>query len=115
MDSDCVFCRIARGEIASDVVLERGEVLAFRDLNPMAPVHVLVIPKRHVRDVADLGPGDGGLMAGLLSAANEVAAAEGIDRSGYRLVLNRGPDAGQSVFHLHLHLLGGRPMRWPPG
>lgn len=113
--SDCLFCRIVAGEIPSTVVLDRGNVFAFRDINPGAPTHVLVVPKRHLRDIADLGPGDAGLLAEMVVVANEVARAEGVAESGYRVVANVGPHAGQSVFHLHLHLLGGRPMSWPPG
>lgn len=113
--TDCVFCKIAAGEIKSEVVVDRGEVMAFRDVNPQAPVHVLVIPKGHVKDVSVLGPGAAGLLGEMISVANEIAKSDGIAGSGYRLVLNVGPDAGQTVFHLHLHLLGGRPMAWPPG
>ena len=113
--SDCLFCRIASGEIPSDSVFDRGDVFAFRDINPQAPTHILVIPKTHVRDIADLGPDAGPMLAELLAAANELARAEGIAESGYRVVANVGPDAGQTVFHLHLHLLGGRAMAWPPG
>jgi histidine triad (HIT) family protein len=113
--SDCIFCSIVAGEIPSIVVLDRGRVFAFRDVSPHAPTHILVVPKEHVRDAASLGASDGDLLAEMVAAANELARAEGIDSSGYRLVLNVGPDAGQTVFHLHLHLLGGRAMAWPPG
>ena len=115
MSDDCIFCKIVAGEIPATIVLEGDDGLAFRDVTPRAPTHVLVIPKRHVRDIAALGPADGPLLAALFTAANEVASAEGLDASGYRLVLNVGPDAGQTVFHLHLHVLGGRVMAWPPG
>lgn len=113
----CVFCGIAAGEIPARVLLEGERVLAFRDANPQAPLHVLVIPREHIRDVTSIGPEHAGLMGEMLDAANRVAAGEGVDGvdGGYRLVLNVGPHAGQSVFHLHLHLLGGRPMSWPPG
>lgn len=113
--NDCLFCKIAAGEIPSDVVLDRGGVVAFRDVNPQAPTHILLIPKEHVRDVTELDASSGALLAELVEAANELARSEGIAESGYRLVANVGPDAGQTVFHLHLHLLGGRPMAWPPG
>jgi histidine triad (HIT) family protein len=113
--SGCIFCKIVGGEIPSTVVLDRGRVFAFRDLSPQAPTHILVVPKEHVRDAASLIASDGHLLAEMVTAANELAVADGIDSSGYRLVLNVGPDAGQTVFHLHLHLLGGRPMAWPPG
>jgi histidine triad (HIT) family protein len=112
---ECLFCRIVAGEIPSTVVLDRGEVFAFRDVGPKAPTHILIIPKRHVRDVSEITAEHGPLLAEMLVAARELASSEGIDSSGYRLVANVGPDAGQSVFHLHLHLLGGRVMSWPPG
>ncbi len=110
--ADCLFCSIAAGGIPSDVVFETDDVVAFNDINPAAPTHVLVIPKRHVASAAELGPED----AGLLSALFEAAAQVGRDlEGGWRLVTNVGPDAGQSVFHLHFHVLGGRPLSWPPG
>lgn len=114
-NDDCLFCRIVRGEIPSDVVAEGESWLAFRDIQPQAPVHVLVIPKRHVDGVGSLGSTDAGLAGELLLAAAEVARVEGIDDSGYRVLTNVGERAGQSVFHLHVHVLGGRRMRWPPG
>jgi histidine triad (HIT) family protein len=113
--NDCLFCKIVAGEIPSTVVLDRGGVFAFRDVNPQAPTHILLIPKEHVRDVTTLDGSSGPLLAELVAAANELARSEGIVESGYRLVANVGPDAGQTVFHLHVHLLGGRPMAWPPG
>lgn len=114
-DPDCIFCKIASGEIPSTVVLDRGNVFAFRDVSPQAPTHILIVPKDHLRDVSALDPSHGALLAEMVGSANELARAEGIDGSGYRLVFNVGPDAGQTVYHLHLHLLGGRPMAWPPG
>lgn len=114
-DPDCIFCKIVAGAIPSTVVLDRGDVFAFRDVTPQAPTHILIVPKDHVRDVGALDSSHGGLLAEMVEAANELARADGIDESGYRLVLNVGPDAGQTVFHLHLHVLGGRPMAWPPG
>lgn len=115
MSEDCVFCKIVGGEIPSQTVLDRGSVFAFRDVNPQAPTHVLIVPKEHVRDVSTLGPEHGALLAEIVGAANDIARAEGIERGGYRIVANVGPDAGQTVFHLHWHLIGGRPMGWPPG
>lgn len=114
-DPKCVFCRIAQGELESERVLEQDDVLAFRDLNPQAPSHILVIPRRHIPAVAKLQEGDGEVAGRLLLAAREVAEAEGLEEGGYRLVVNQGRDGGQTVDHLHLHVLGGRPMRWPPG
>lgn len=115
MPDDCIFCRIASGDIPATVVIDRDDLVAFRDATPQAPTHVLVIPRKHIRDIGDIRPSDGAVLASLFGAANEVAAADGIASSGYRLVLNVGPDAGQTVFHLHLHVLGGRVMSWPPG
>jgi histidine triad (HIT) family protein len=114
-DDDCLFCKIVSGEIPSTVVADSGAVFAFRDVNPQAPTHILIVPKEHVRDVAAMDTSDGGLLGEMTAVANELARSEGIDAGGYRLVFNVGPDAGQTVFHLHLHLLGGRPMAWPPG
>lgn len=113
--ADCVFCRIVAGEIPSTKVYDDAHIYAFRDLNPGAPTHALIVPKRHTRDIAAPEAEDGELLAALLHAANEIARREGVAESGYRLVWNVGPDAGQSVFHLHLHLLGGRTFGWPPG
>jgi histidine triad (HIT) family protein len=113
--TDCLFCKIVAGDIPADVVLDRGGVVAFRDINPQAPTHILLIPKDHVRDITELNEGSGPILAELIATANELARSEGIDSSGYRVVANVGPDAGQTVFHLHVHLLGGRPMGWPPG
>jgi histidine triad (HIT) family protein len=113
--ADCLFCKIARGEIPAEIVLKNDVVTAFRDINPQAPVHVLVIPNQHVGTAAEIGPGNGALVAALLTAANRVAEQEGIAESGYRLVFNVGADAGMAVAHLHLHVLGGRKLGWPPG
>ena len=110
--ADCLFCSIAAGEIPADVVIETEDVIAFNDINPAAPTHVLVIPRRHIPSAADLGPGDSHVLASLL----EVAAQVGREvEGGWRLVTNVGADAGQSVFHLHFHVLGGRTLGWPPG
>jgi len=112
---DCLFCRIASGEVPATRVLETERTLAFRDINPQAPIHVLIIPKRHYRDLADLAAADTGLLAELAGQAHEVALADGIAESGYRVVFNTGSNAGQTVDHAHAHVLGGRPMAWPPG
>ncbi len=111
----CIFCRIAAGEIPASVVLEDENVLAFRDLNPQAPVHVLVIPKRHLESVAAAGPNEAELLSNVLLACRKVAEQCGIAESGFRVVLNANADAGQTVPHLHAHVLGGRAMGWPPG
>ncbi|MGH3346742.1 MAG: histidine triad nucleotide-binding protein [Nocardioides sp.] len=110
---DCLFCKIVAGEIPGDVVLSNDDVVAFRDVNPVAPTHVLVVPRRHTPNAAATAAEDPALVGALVSAAAEVAGAEGLD--DYRLVLNTGASAGQSVFHTHLHVLGGRAMTWPPG
>lgn len=110
---DCIFCQIVAGEIPGDVVHTTERTVAFRDLNPQAPVHVLVVPKQHFPNAAALAAGDPVASAELVSTAAAVAAAEGYD--DYRLVFNTGADAGQTVFHTHLHLLAGRPFTWPPG
>ncbi len=105
--NDCLFCKIVAGEIPSTAVLDRPAVYAFRDIAPAAPVHVLVVPKAHVRDATAVTAEHGEILAEMIDAANEVARAEGIAESGYRLIFNVGPDAGQTVFHLHLHVVGG--------
>ncbi|HEX3541678.1 MAG TPA: histidine triad nucleotide-binding protein [Acidimicrobiales bacterium] len=115
MAEDCLFCRIVRGEIPSDEVLSNDQVMAFRDISPAAPVHVLVVPRRHIADAAAISEGDGPLLAEMIGAAQQVAEKEGIAERGYRLVFNVGEDALNSVPHLHLHVLGGRRMGWPPG
>jgi histidine triad (HIT) family protein len=111
---DCLFCRIVAGDIPATVVSETDATLAFRDVNPQAPVHVLVIPKRHVRDVAELAE-DADLLAAVGRHTSAVARAEGLGETGYRVVFNTGAGAGQTVFHAHAHVLGGRGMTWPPG
>ncbi len=112
--SDCLFCRIVSGEIPAAIVHRDDEIVAFRDIAPQAPVHVLIVPVRHVASVHEAQQADAGLLGRLLLAAKRIAEREGIG-DGYRLVTNHGADAGQSVLHLHVHLLGGRPMGWPPG
>lgn len=114
-DTSCLFCKIASREIPAEIVRESDRLVAFRDTNPQAPTHILIIPKEHIRSVAEIDDGHGGLLADVAQAATHLARTEGIADSGWRLVTNVGPDAGQSVFHLHFHLLGGRPMAWPPG
>lgn len=109
----CIFCRIARGEIPAQMVVNNNDVAAFRDLNPQAPVHVLIIPKRHVASLDDANDSD--LLGRMITLAAAIARQEGIAKSGYRTVINTGKDGGQSVDHLHIHLLGGRAMTWPPG
>ena len=113
-DPDCLFCRIFSGEVPSDRVHEDDDVIAFRDIAPRAPTHVLVIPRRHIPDAHALTEADGDLLAKLFTTVRQVADAAGLQQ-GYRVVTNVGPESGQTVFHLHLHLLGGRPMAWPPG
>ena len=113
--ADCVFCGIAEGRIPAKIMCEGEDTVAFRDLNPQAPTHILVIPRRHIASIADTDRSDTGVLGAVLATAVEIAAAEGLDQPGYRLVINHGADGGQSVGHLHVHLLGGRPMTWPPG
>jgi histidine triad (HIT) family protein len=113
--SDCLFCKIAARDIPADIVHETDDVVAFRDLNPKAPTHILLIPKEHVESAAAVTEDHADLLAEIFQTAAHLAKAEGIDASGWRLVTNVGPDAGQSVSHLHFHLLGGRGMGWPPG
>ena len=114
MPADCLFCRIAAGEIPATKLHEDAEVLVIRDINPQAPTHVLVLPVRHIPSAADLTDADGPLLGRLFAVAAQIARTEGLD-GGWRLVTNVGRDGGQSVDHLHLHVLGGRPMTWPPG
>lgn len=113
MAADCLFCRIARGEIPARLVAETEDCVAFRDIDPKAPVHVLVIPRAHVASLAETD--DAALVGRLTLLAARIARDEGIAETGYRTIVNTGPNAGQTVFHLHLHLLGGRALHWPPG
>ncbi|GAB4170519.1 MAG: purine nucleoside phosphoramidase [Wenzhouxiangellaceae bacterium] len=113
--SEDLFERIVRREIPADIVWENEEILAFRDINPQAPVHILVIPKRRIRTLNDLKESDAGLLGRIVLVATEIARREGIAEDGYRLVWNCNEAAGQSVWHIHLHLLGGRRLGWPPG
>ena len=112
--TECLFCKIAAREISADIVHESDHVVAFRDIRPVAPTHILLIPKDHIESAAVVGDEHGPLLAEMVQVAGHLAKAEGTE-AGWRLVTNVGPDAGQSVFHLHFHLLGGRPMGWPPG
>ena len=113
--TDCLFCRIVAGEIPADEVASSPGTLAFRDIEPAMPSHVLVVPREHIESAHTLGPDHARILSEMLHTAQQVARAEGIDGSGYRLVFNVGDDARNSVPHLHLHVLGGRPMDWPPG
>jgi histidine triad (HIT) family protein len=112
---ECLFCGIARAEIPATIVSSNPRTVAFRDINPQAPVHVLVIPRDHHANLAELAAVGDGLLADLVAHAHEIAVAEGVADSGYRVVFNTGPEAGQTVAHVHAHVLGGRPMSWPPG
>lgn len=112
---DCIFCKIVKGEIPSQKVYEDNDILAFNDINPQAPVHILIIPKRHIDRLSSLKDGDKALIGQMMLAARDIAKEKGINKTGYRIVGNCEKDAGQLVFHIHLHLLGGRKFTWPPG
>jgi len=112
---NCLFCKIVEGQIPAKIVYQDADVVAFEDLNPQAPQHVLFIPRRHIASMTDLTMEDGPVLASIFVAASKVARERGIPESGFRFVTNVGPDAGQSVLHLHFHLLGGRKLAWPPG
>ena len=113
--AECLFCAIVAGDIPSTQVLETDQILAFRDINPQAPTHVLIIPKAHYPDVAALAAADAALLGEVINAARRVAADEGVAEAGYRVVFNTGVQAGQTVPHVHGHVLGGRALTWPPG
>jgi histidine triad (HIT) family protein len=113
--SDCLFCGIVNGSIKADIVYRDETVIAFKDIVPRAPVHILIIPIAHIPTLSDLKPNDGPIIAAVFAAAGRLAEQFEIAKSGYRIVVNCGADAGQTVFHLHYHLLGGRQMGWPPG
>lgn len=115
MSGDCLFCKILAGDIPAELVYESETAVAFRDINPQAPTHVLVIPRKHISTINDITPDDEAIVGSLYTAAREIAASDGIADDGYRAVMNCNEGAGQSVFHIHLHVLGGRPMNWPPG
>ena len=112
---NCLFCKIAGGQIPSNIVYQDEDVVAFEDINPQAPHHILLIPRRHISSIADLTEEDDALLGKLFMVTTRLAHKLGLDERGYRFVTNVGPDAGQSVFHLHFHLLGGRKFTWPPG
>lgn len=112
---ECLFCKIAAGEISSDIVDQDEEIVAFRDINPKAPTHILIIPRQHIESIAHVSDEQAALIGKLFCKARDLARREGIEDSGYRLVFNVGRGAGQEVFHVHLHLLGGRSFTWPPG
>jgi len=115
LEADCLFCRILAGDVPADIIFESDLAIAFRDITPQAPTHALIIPRKHIATINDIDRGDQTIVGSLFSAARDIAAAEGIATAGYRAVMNCNEAAGQSVFHIHLHLLGGRDMRWPPG
>lgn len=114
-EPDCLFCKFISGNIPANIVYETEQVLAFRDINPQAPTHVLIVPRRHIATINDLEDSDAELVGALFTAARDIAKQEKIDEQGYRVTMNCNRGAGQSVFHLHLHLLGGRSFSWPPG
>jgi histidine triad (HIT) family protein len=114
-EENCLFCRIAQGEIPAEVIRSDPDIVAFRDIHPQAPVHILIIPRKHIPSVRELSMEDAPIMGKLFLMAQELARDEGISDPGYRMVVNAGSDGGQTVFHIHLHLLGGRAMGWPPG
>lgn len=111
----CIFCDIINKKISADIVFEDDEIIAFRDVAPQAPVHILIIPKKHISGLSEVKESEKELLGRICLSAAEIAEREKIDRSGYRLVVNSGPDAGQAVDHIHFHLLGGRTLGWPPG
>ncbi len=113
--SDCIFCKIVNGDIPADILYQDEDVLAFRDLSPQAPVHFLVIPKKHIATINDIQPDDAALTGQLFLTAKMLAKQEGMDESGYRCVMNCNDDGGQTVHHIHLHVMGKRQMSWPPG
>jgi len=111
----CLFCALVAGKINANIVYQDDRIVAFRDVKPQAPVHILIIPRKHVAGVLDIEPDDHALIGEIFQAASRLAREQGIGDSGFRVVVNSGADAGQSVFHLHYHLIGGRQMSWPPG
>jgi histidine triad (HIT) family protein len=114
MDENCIFCKIIDGQISSDKVYDDDHMIAFRDINPQAPTHIVIVPRKHIPYIADMGDSDEPLIGHLIHTATKIAQQEGLDQ-GYRIVVNNGEQAGQTVFHIHFHLLGGRAMSWPPG
>lgn len=114
-NTDCLFCKILSGDIPADIVYESNSAIAFRDIKPQAPTHVLIIPRKHIATINDISDDDQATVAGLFTAARDIAQQEGVADEGYRVTMNCNRAAGQTVFHLHLHLLGGRILSWPPG
>ena len=114
-DSNCLFCKVLAGDIPADIIYESETAIGFRDINPQAPTHVLIIPRKHIATINEIADEDQSIVGSLYSAAREIAASEGLTDEGYRAVMNCNEAAGQTVFHIHLHLLGGRPLGWPPG
>lgn len=112
---NCLFCGIVKGEVKGSMVYQDSSVVAFKDINPKAPVHILIVPRKHIATLLDLEPGDRELVGDVFAAASQIACDQGIAENGFRVVLNCGPGAGQSVYHIHFHLLGGRHFSWPPG
>ena len=112
---NCLFCKIVSGEVGADIVDERTSAIAFRDINPQAPVHVLIMPKEHIPSIMEIGPEMCDVLADIFALAQDIAVSEGLAQSGFRLVANTGEEAGQDIGHLHFHMLGGRFMGWPPG
>ena len=113
--SDCLFCKIVSGEIPCDKLYENDKLVAFRDIEPKAPTHILVIPKKHIRSINELEISDQNLAGEILLAAKEIASIENIESSGYRTIFNTNSDGGQTVYHIHMHVMGGRQLHWPPG
>ena len=113
--TECLFCKIIEKEIPSDILFQDDRVTIFKDINPAAPIHLLVVPNQHIPSVQEMKDEDEGILGALFSEAKKAAEELGINESGYRLIVNNGPDAHQEIFHLHMHLLGGRYMSWPPG
>lgn len=111
----CLFCGIINGEVKGNIVYQDSSVVAFKDINPKAPVHILVVPRKHIATLLDLDPEDRELVGEVFAVASRIARDQGIAEDGFRVVANCGPGAGQSVFHIHFHLLGGRALQWPPG
>lgn len=114
-NDSCVFCRIVANQATANILYRDQQVTAFRDTHPVGPTHLLIVPNKHIDSLNDLQDEDEALVGYMFSVARKLAAKEGVDQSGYRIVINTAPEAGQSIFHLHLHLIGGRPMHWPPG
>lgn len=113
--TDCLFCKIRDGEIPSETVYENDDILAFKDVNPHSPTHILIVPRKHIATINDLEDDDAEIMGKMMLAAQDISSFEGIAEAGYRLVINCNADAGQTVYHIHMHLMGGRNMAWPPG